>query len=91
VIVASADQLIELFNEAKAKPAGAEREDFLGRACGADSELKNQVLSLLKAEAEEGDSDFLRHTPLIRQTALVMREAPSIETTSSTNIGAEAK
>jgi len=69
--MATADQLIELFNEAKAKPAGAEREEFLGQACGADSELRNQVLSLLKAEAEEGDSDFLKVTPLIRHTALV--------------------
>jgi len=71
VIVASADQLIELFNEAKAKPIGAEREGFLAQVCGGDSELKNQILSLLKAEDDEGDSDFLRRTSLIRQTALL--------------------
>jgi serine/threonine protein kinase/tetratricopeptide (TPR) repeat protein len=69
--MATADKLIELFNEAKAKPAGAEQERFLAEACGNDSHFKEQVLSLLKAEADEGDSDFLKRTPLIRQTALV--------------------
>src|SRR6185436_11515398 len=71
LIVATADKLIELFNEAKAKPAGAERERFVAQACGRDSHLKEQVLSLLRAEADEGDSDFLKRTPLIRSTAFV--------------------
>ena len=70
LIVATADKLIELFNEAKAKRAGAEREAFLSEACGSDSHLKEQVFSLLRAEADEGDSDFLKRTPLIRSTAL---------------------
>jgi eukaryotic-like serine/threonine-protein kinase len=69
--VATADKLIELFNEAKAKRAGAEREAFLSEACGSESHLKEQVLSLLRAEADEGDSDFLKRTPLIRSTALI--------------------
>jgi eukaryotic-like serine/threonine-protein kinase len=68
--MASADQLIDLFNEARAKSAGAERERFLGEACGHDSHLKEQVLSLLEAEADERDSDFLRRPPLIRSPAL---------------------
>ena len=71
VIVASADELIELFNEARAKPAGIERERFVAEACGSDPRLMEQVLSLLKAEADEGASDFLRHTPPIRSAALV--------------------
>src|ERR1043166_3106295 len=71
LIVATADKLIDLFNEAKAKPAGAERERFVAQACGQDSHLKEQVLSLLQAEADEGDSDFLKRTPLIRSTALI--------------------
>src|SRR4030095_12541626 len=71
LIVATADKLIELFNEAKAKRAGTEREAFLSEACGSDSHLKEQVLSLLRAEADEGDSDFLKRTPLIRSTAFV--------------------
>src|SRR5262245_15667244 len=70
VAVATADQLIELFNEAKAKPAGPERERFLAETCGSDLYLKEQILSLLQAEDEEGDSDFLKRTSLIRQTAL---------------------
>jgi eukaryotic-like serine/threonine-protein kinase len=69
--VANADQLIELFNEAKAKPSGAERERFLAEACGQDPQLKEQIVSLLGAEAAYGDSDFLKRTPLIRSTALV--------------------
>ena len=69
--MATADKLIDLFNEAKAKPAGAERERFVAQACGRDSHLKEQVLSLLQAEADEGDSDFLKRTPLIRSTAFV--------------------
>jgi hypothetical protein len=73
--VATADKLIELFNEAKATPAGAERKRFLAEACGDDLHLKEQVLSLLDAEAEEGDSDFLKGTPLIRQNALVTEKA----------------
>jgi serine/threonine protein kinase/tetratricopeptide (TPR) repeat protein len=60
-----------LFNEAKAKPAGAERERFLGEACGGDERLKEQILSLLQAEAEDGDSDFLKNTVRISSAALV--------------------
>jgi serine/threonine protein kinase len=71
MVVASANQLIDLFNEAKAKPAGAERDRFLAQACGNDSHLRQQLLSLLQAEADEGDSDFLKRTPLLRSTALV--------------------
>jgi hypothetical protein len=71
VIVASADRLIELFTETRAKAADAERERFLAEACGDDAHLKQQILSLLQAEDEEGDTDFLKRTPLIRTPALV--------------------
>src|SRR5688572_20026439 len=74
LIVATADQLIDLFNKAKAKPAGAERDRFLAQACGNDSHLRQQVLSLLQAEADDGDSDFLKRTPLLRSTALVTQK-----------------
>jgi eukaryotic-like serine/threonine-protein kinase len=69
--MATADKLIELFNEARGKRVGDEREAFLSQACGADSDLKEQVLLLLKAEADEGESDFLKRTPSIRSTALI--------------------
>ena len=69
--MANADRIIELLHEAKARPAGAERERFLAEACRDDAALKEQVVSLIEAEANDGDSDFLKHTPLIRQTALV--------------------
>ncbi|MEO7299032.1 MAG: serine/threonine-protein kinase [Verrucomicrobiota bacterium] len=56
----SADQLIEIFNEAKALPTGAERERFLADACANDPQLKEQVISLL--QSHEGAGDFLEHT-----------------------------
>jgi WD40 repeat protein/serine/threonine protein kinase len=65
--VASADKLIELFNQARAKPVGSQRDEFLARACAGNSELENEILSLLKAEEVEGESEFLRRTFLMRQ------------------------
>ena len=47
--MASAEKLIELFNEAKARPSIAERECFLAEACRDDPELLEQVLSLIQA------------------------------------------
>ncbi|HSU56828.1 MAG TPA: serine/threonine-protein kinase [Candidatus Dormibacteraeota bacterium] len=69
--MANADRIIELLHEAKARPAGAERERFIAEACGADAALKEQIVSLLNADAKEGDSDFLKNTLLLRPTALV--------------------
>ncbi|HZJ14828.1 MAG TPA: serine/threonine-protein kinase, partial [Chthoniobacteraceae bacterium] len=60
--MASADKLIGVFTEAKACPAGPERDRFLAEACGEDTELKEQVVSLLEAEAEEGRTSFLKNT-----------------------------
>src|SRR5258708_3242366 len=65
----SADQLIELFTVAKSRPAGAERERFLGGACRDEPALKAQVLALL--QAHEGAGDFLKHTQLISPAALL--------------------
>ena len=67
--MASADRLIEVFNEAKARPAGLEREQFLAGACAGALELQEQVLSLL--EAYEGAGVFLKDTPVRSPTALV--------------------
>ncbi|HXU78295.1 MAG TPA: serine/threonine protein kinase, partial [Methylomirabilota bacterium] len=69
--MASADRIIELLYQARARPAGAERERFLAEACGGDATLKDQIVSLLKADADEGDSDFLKNTQLLRPTAPV--------------------
>jgi eukaryotic-like serine/threonine-protein kinase len=55
----SADRLIEVFDEAKARPEGAERERYLAEACGDDPALKEQVVSLL--EAHFGAGDFLKN------------------------------
>ena len=63
--MANADQLIELFNEAKARSAGAERERFLAEACRDDTALKEQIVSLLEADADENESDFLKHTQVV--------------------------
>ncbi len=59
----SADQLIEVFNEAKSLPTGAERERFLADACVNDPQLKEQVISLL--QSHEGAGDFLERTQFI--------------------------
>jgi eukaryotic-like serine/threonine-protein kinase len=67
--MATADRLIEVFNEAKARPAGADRERFIDEVCRDDNALKEQVISLLKAN--EGAGDFLQKTPLIFSTPLL--------------------
>ncbi len=50
----SANGVIEVFNEARARPAGAEREQFLAEACGADAALRAEVDELLGAREEAG-------------------------------------
>jgi serine/threonine protein kinase len=67
LIVANADRIIDLLHEAKARPTGAEREQFLAEACQDDSALREQIVSLLEADAAEGESDFLKITRIIRQ------------------------
>lgn len=52
--MARAAQLIEVFNVAKLRPAGPERDAFLAEACGDNAELKEQALSLLKADERAG-------------------------------------
>src|ERR1043166_8212504 len=65
--MANADRLIELFNEAKVLPTGAERERFLAEACHGDLELREQVISLLQAHESAGE--FLKNT-ILPSTAL---------------------
>lgn len=69
----SADRLIDLFNEAKAKPPPAERSRFIDEACADDFELKQQLISLLRAH--DGATDFLQHTPLM-SLAVPLNEKP---------------
>src|ERR1041385_650840 len=71
--MATANQLIEVFNEAKARPVGAERDLFLSEACRNEPELKEQVLSLL--QAHEGAGDFLKNTQAIPPVT-VLTEKP---------------
>ena len=63
--MANADRIIDLLHEAKARPAGAERERFLAEACREDVALKEQIVSLLEAEADDNGS-FLKITQIIR-------------------------
>src|SRR6266404_7688461 len=67
--MASADRLIEVFNEAKARPAGAERERFVTEACRDEPALKAQVLGLLQAHESAGD--FLKPAQLASPASLV--------------------
>jgi serine/threonine protein kinase/WD40 repeat protein len=66
LVVANADRIIDLLHEAKARLAGVERERFLSEACGVDAALKEQILSLLEADANEGKSNFLKGSRMIR-------------------------
>jgi eukaryotic-like serine/threonine-protein kinase len=61
--MAGADRLIEVFNEAKTRTAGPERDEVLAEACGDDAELKGQVLSLLQAHESAGE--FLKAAPAL--------------------------
>ena len=62
-IMTSAERLIEVFNEAKARATGAERDIFLAESCRNDAELKAQVLSLLGAHQNAGE--FLKAEPAL--------------------------
>jgi serine/threonine protein kinase/WD40 repeat protein len=53
--MASADRLIELFSEAKARAIGPERERFLADSCRDEPGLKEQVVSLLQAAERAGE------------------------------------
>jgi serine/threonine protein kinase len=63
--VANADRIIDLLHEAKARPAGAERENFLAEACRDDMDLKAQILSLLEADASDDDTQLLKISGMI--------------------------
>jgi serine/threonine protein kinase len=69
LIVANADRIIDLLHEAKARPAGAERERFLAEACRDDAALNEQIVSLLEADADDRGS-FLKLTQILRPTIL---------------------
>ena len=71
--MASADQLIEIFDKAKATTSGAERDQYLSEACQNQSELKAQVLSLLQAHENAGD--FLKNDQ-INITMAALTEKP---------------
>ena len=66
--MANADRIIDLLHEAKARRAGVERDHFLAEACRNDAALKEQIVSLLEADANDSGS-FLQRTPLIAPTA----------------------
>ncbi len=70
--MASADRLVEVFNEAKGRPAGAERDRFVAESCRDDAALLEQVRSLL--QANEGAGDFLKNS--IPAPTVLLTEKP---------------
>src|SRR6185436_9786825 len=58
--MANSDQLIDIFDNALARPAGSEREHFLAEACKDAPQLLEQVRSLLRSDADAGS--FLEKT-----------------------------
>jgi WD40 repeat protein/serine/threonine protein kinase len=67
--------MIDLLHEARARPHGAELDRFLADACGEDADLKAQILSLLQAETEEGESAFLNNPGIQRAAMPVVERA----------------
>jgi serine/threonine protein kinase/tetratricopeptide (TPR) repeat protein len=67
--MASADRLIDVFNEAKTRPTEVERLRFVAETCGDNVDLKQQVLSLL--QAHDRAADFLQPSPLFSSTLLI--------------------
>jgi serine/threonine protein kinase/tetratricopeptide (TPR) repeat protein len=74
--MASADRLIDVFNEAKIRPTEVERERFVAETCGDDAELKQQVLSLL--QAHDGAGGFLQPSPLASSVLLTEKPGDQI-------------
>jgi WD40 repeat protein/tRNA A-37 threonylcarbamoyl transferase component Bud32 len=60
--MATADRLIEIFHDAKARPTGEERDRFLAEACAGHAGLKQKVINLL--QAHEASGDFLEPTAI---------------------------
>jgi eukaryotic-like serine/threonine-protein kinase len=56
--ITGATRVIDVFNEAKNRAAGVEREQFLAEVCGADWALREEVVQLLAADDEA--ADFLK-------------------------------
>src|SRR4051794_27902554 len=67
--MASADRLIEIFSEARARPAGAQRDRLVAMACSDEAGLEEQVLALLQAHEDAGD--FLKHTQMVPAASLL--------------------
>ena len=66
-----ADRLIELFNQAQSRATDADRQQFLAEVCPNNRELREQVLSLLRASdrADEMIKNVFDHSPA-QDTAL---------------------
>ena len=75
LVVANADRIIDLLHEAKSRPVGAERDRFLAEACRHDAALKEQIVSLLEADSNERDSDFLKICGMARPTVAPAEKA----------------
>src|SRR5262249_34478129 len=71
-IMSSAERLIEVFHEAKARAPGAERERFLAEACAEEADLKHQDLSLLRGHEKAGG--FLSGVQLRPEAAAITEE-----------------
>jgi serine/threonine protein kinase len=61
-MIVTAERLIEIFDEARACVADAEREKFLATACQGDAQLLQHVMELLSADKSAGD--FLKPATL---------------------------
>src|SRR6186997_2169071 len=72
----NAQQIIDLFDRARAVPAGADRQQFLQAICGNDAALHAEIASLLSEHESVGD--FLRPTPLDPQSIITEKPGDKI-------------
>src|SRR5688572_7957488 len=61
ILMTDPDLVLEIFNEAKLRSAGTDRDAFVTQACAGDADLLEQVRSLLLADGRVGD--FLQGAP----------------------------
>jgi len=70
-----ANDIETIYNAARQKPAGAERSEYLDKACGNDAGLRSRVEALVKADEEAGS--FLESQPF--EATITIDKAPVVE------------
>src|SRR5688572_15613491 len=62
---ANSDHIVDLFNQAKAKPSGEDRQRFLDEACRDHPQWRAELDSILRAYDAEGEGAPLETTRIV--------------------------